>query len=66
MIMGELFAVGRDPHVWCRGKTYSFPPIVSGVRFRDRGLYYVEESTQKPSVVLCIFRIPGRIMDLIK
>ena len=36
------------------------------MRFKDRGLYYVEQGTQKPSVVFCIFRIPGRIRDLIK
>lgn len=47
-------------------QTYYFPPFVSGVRLRDRGLYYVEQSTQNPSVVLCIFRIPTRIRDLIK
>ena len=45
---------------------YYFPPFVSGVRLRDRGLYYVEQSTQNPSVVSCIFRIPTRIRDLIK
>ena len=47
-------------------QTYSFPPFLSGLRLRDRGLYYVEQSTQNPSVVFCIFRIPRRIRDLIK
>ena len=47
-------------------QSYSFPLFVSGGELRDRGLYYVEQSTQNPSVVFCIFRIPSRIRDLIK
>ena len=47
-------------------QSYSFPLFVSGGELRDRGLYYVEQSTQNPSVVFCIFRIPSRISDLIK
>ena len=42
--IGELVAVGRDPHVGVRDKTqtHSFLPFVSGVRLRDRERDYVE------------------------
>ena len=47
-------------------QTYTFLPFLSGVRLRDSWPYYVEQSTQKPSVVFCIFRILSRIRGLIK
>ena len=58
----------QRPHVFGERdhtQTYSFPLFVSGVRLRERGLYYVEQRTQNASVVFCIFRIPSRIRDLI-
>ena len=42
-----------------KSQTHSFLPFVSGVRLRDRGMYYVEQSRQNPFPVLCSFRIPG-------
>ena len=59
----------QRPHIYGirdKSQTYSFLPFVSGVRLRDRGPYYVEQSTQNPSPLLNIFRIPGRIRYLIK
>ena len=60
--IGELVAVGRDPHVGVRDKTqtHSFLSLVSGLRFIDQGLYYVEQNSQNSLPVLCIIRIPGR------
>lgn len=58
----------QRPHIFGERdhtQTYSFPLFVSGVRLRERGLYYVEQRTQNASVVFCIFRIPSRIRDLI-
>ena len=61
--IGELVAVGRDTHVRVRDKTQtdSFLSLVSGLRFRDRGLYYVEQNSHNSLPVFCIVRIPGRI-----
>ena len=55
----HMFGVGDN--TW----TYSSLSFVSGMRVRAVGLYYVGQSTQNPFPVLCIFRIPGRIMHLI-
>lgn len=59
----------QRPHMYGirdKSQTHSFLPFVSGVRLRDRGPYYFEQSTQNPSPLLNIFRIPGRIRYLIK
>ena len=63
MGIGELIVVGRDAHVRVRDKTqtHSFLSLVSGLRFRDKGLYYVEQNSHNSLPVFCIIRIPGRI-----
>ena len=47
-------------------QTHTSLSFVSGMRVRTLRLYFVGQSTQNPLPVLCIFRIPGRIMYLIK
>ena len=59
----------QRPHMFGVGdntQTHSSLSFVSGMRVRTLRLYYVGQSTQNPLPVLCIFRIPGRIMYLIK
>ena len=58
----------QSPHMFGVGdntQTHSSLSFVSGMRVRAMGLYYVGQSTENPFSVLCIFRIPGRIMHLI-
>ena len=62
---GKLL-LAETSHVWSWGQhqTHSSLSFVSGMRVRAVGLYYVGQSTQNPFPVICIFRIPGRIMYL--
>ena len=66
---GGICCCWQRPHMYGirdKSQTHFFLTFVSGVRLRDRGPYYVEQSTQNPSPLLNIFRIPGRIRYLIK
>ena len=68
MDAGELVAVGRALTCLELGtipRLTLLLSFVSGMRVRAMGLYYVGQSTENPFSVLCIFRIPGRIMHLI-
>lgn len=64
----KLVAVGRYPHISCQGQhpELLFSSICVWGEAQGQGIYYVEQSTQNPSVVFCIFRIPSRIWDLIE
>ena len=64
--VGELVAFGRDPACLLSGTKPRLTVFFHLCLEWDSGAVYVEQNTQNPSAVLCTFRIPDRIWDLIK